>query len=110
MRGPIRANQAAAIKREHHRQILNADVVNQLVISALQESRVDRDHRFHAVASKAGGKRHRVLFGDADIEVAIRIFPLEPHQAEPSRIAGVIPIKRASSAAMSHSQSPKIFV
>src|SRR3989442_14068137 len=53
-----------------HRQVLDRDVVDQLVVAALQEGRIDAQDRPHALAGEARGKRHRVLLGDADVEVA----------------------------------------
>ena len=68
----VAADQAAAVEREQHRQVLDRDVVDQLVVAALQEGRVDRHHRAHALAGEARGEGHRVLLGDAGIEIAIR--------------------------------------
>ncbi len=58
--------------REHHRQVLQRDVVDQLVVRALQERRVDRDHRLQPFGRKPRRERHRVLFGDGDVEIAVR--------------------------------------
>ena len=55
--------------------------MDQLVVGALQEGRVDRDHRLDAFAGHAGGEGERVLFGDAHIEVAFRVFLGETHHA-----------------------------
>src|SRR5678815_5316311 len=68
----VAADQPAAIEREQHRQVLDGDVVDQLVVAALQESGVDRQHRPQAFAGESGGEGHRVLLGDADVEVALR--------------------------------------
>ena len=38
MGGAVGANQASTVEREHHRQVLNGDIVDQLVIGALQKS------------------------------------------------------------------------
>jgi hypothetical protein len=46
--------------------------VDNLVVAALQERRIDRAERLHALGRKTGRKRHRMLFGDADIEGAGR--------------------------------------
>jgi hypothetical protein len=80
MRRAVGPDQAAAIEREHDRQVLQGNVVDQLVVGALQERRVDRDDRLHAVAGEAGRERHRVLFCDAHVEVALRVLLLEAHQ------------------------------
>ncbi len=71
MRRAVGADDARAIDREHHRQVLQRDVVDQLVVATLQESRVDRDDRLHALAGEPGGKGHRVLLGNADVEIAV---------------------------------------
>jgi hypothetical protein len=77
----VGADHAAAIDREQHVEVLRRDVVHQLVVGALQEGGVDRDDGFGAFAGHAGGERDRVLLGDGDIEIAIRVFPAEAHQA-----------------------------
>ena len=107
VRGAVAAHQAAAVEREQHRQVLDRDVVDQLVVAALQERRIDRHHRLHALAGEPGGEGHGVLLGDADVEVALREVARRTRtMPEPSRIAGVIATRRGSCAAMSQSQSP----
>ena len=53
--------------------MLNCDIVNHVVVSALQESRIDRAYRTNTFRCQAGGKRHRVALRDSHIEKAIRI-------------------------------------
>ncbi len=77
MGGTVGADQAAAVEREHHRQVLDLHVVDQLVVAALQERRVDRHHRFVAFAGHAGGEGHRMLFGNSHIKVALGILLCE---------------------------------
>ena len=67
--------------RKHDGQLLQRDVVDQLVVGALQERRVDRDHGPRTLAGQAGGERHGVLFGDRDVEVAVGKALLEFDQA-----------------------------
>ncbi len=81
MRGAVGAHQARAVEREHHRQVLDRDVVDQLVVGALQEGRVDRDHRLQALAGQAGREGHGVLLGDAHVVVAVGKALLELDQA-----------------------------
>ncbi len=69
--GAVGTDEAGPVEREHHRQVLDRDVVDQLVVAALQEGRVDRDHRLHALAGQTAGEGHRMLLGDADVEVAL---------------------------------------
>ena len=104
----IAAHQPGAIQREHHRQILQGDVVNELIVGALQERRVDRDDRLEALAGETRRERHRVLFGDRHVEIAVRESLRVFDQPEPSRIAGVMPMIFGSRSAMSHSHWPKI--
>ena len=54
--------------READRQILDRDVVDDLIVGALQEGRIDRAERPHALRGEAGGEGHRMLLGDADVE------------------------------------------
>ena len=66
--GPTSASRSM---REHHRQVLQRDVVDQLVVGTLQERRIDGDDRLHAFAGQARGEGDRVLLRDADVEVAV---------------------------------------
>ncbi len=70
-----------AVDGEHDGKVLQRDVVDQLVVRALEERRVDGDDGFHSVAREPRRERHRVLLGDADVEVARRIFLREAHEA-----------------------------
>ena len=72
MRRAVGADDAAAVEREDDRQVLQRDVVDQLVVGALQEGGIDRDDRLEPFAGQAGGEGHRMLLGDADIVVARR--------------------------------------
>ena len=67
----VAADEAGAVQREHHRQVLQRDVVDQLIVGALQEGRIDRDHRLEALAGEAGGEGDRMLLGDRDVEIAV---------------------------------------
>ncbi len=75
------ADQTGAVDRKAHRQFLDRDIVHDLVKGALQECRIDRGERLHALGGEAGGEGHRVLFGDADVEAPLRKFVAE--QVEP---------------------------
>ena len=67
----VGADQPGAVDREAHRQVLDRDVVDDLVVGALQEGRIDRAERPHALRGEAGGEGHRMLLGDADVEGAV---------------------------------------
>ena len=71
VRRPIVAHQPGAVHREHHVQLLQAHVVHDLVIRALQEGRVDRRHRLGPLERQPGGEQDRLLLGDAHVEVAL---------------------------------------
>ena len=77
MGGTIGPHQAGAVEREHHRQILQSHVVNELVVATLQESGVDRHHRLQAFAGQTGCKGDCMLLCNADVEVARREAALE---------------------------------
>ena len=67
----VGADQPGAVHREAHRQILDRDVVHDLVVGALEEGRIDRAERPHALRGEPGGEGHRMLLGDADVERAV---------------------------------------
>src|SRR6267378_1779070 len=67
----IAADEAGAVHRKHDRQLLQRHVVNELIVGALQERRVDRHHRLQAVRGHPRGEGHRMLLGDRDVEIAI---------------------------------------
>ncbi len=80
MRRAVGADDAGAVDREHDRQVLQRNVVNQLVVGALEERRVDRDHRPHPLAREARRERDGVLLGDAHVEVAVGKRLREPYE------------------------------
>ena len=71
MRGAVLPDEAGAIDGEAHGQALQGHVMHDLVEAALQEGGVDGADRRHALARKAGSKRHGVLLGDANIKGSI---------------------------------------
>ncbi len=77
------ADQARAVDADGHRQVLQADVVDQLVVGALQERGVDRDDRAPALFRHAGRHDDGVLFGDADVVDAVRKALLDLDQRRP---------------------------
>ena len=81
VRGAIGADHAAAVDREQHVQVLQRHVVDELVVGALQEARIDGHDRLGPFAGHAGGQRDRMLLGDGGVEIARRVLLREPHQA-----------------------------
>jgi hypothetical protein len=77
---PVSADNAGAVDGEENRQVLYRDVVNQLIVGTLEKRRIDGDDRLHPFASESRRERKRVLLGDADIEIPIRIFAGEANQ------------------------------
>ena len=74
---PVGADQSGAVHGEAHRQALDGDVVHHLIVSALQEGRIDRGEWLVAFGGKPGGERHAVLLGNADVESPVGKFLLE---------------------------------
>ena len=70
MRLAVLTHQPGPVHREHHGQALDRHVVDDVVIAALQEGRVDRHHRTDARGREARGEGHAMPFGDADVEHA----------------------------------------
>jgi len=66
--GAVGGRKTGTVDAEGDGQVLQADVVDDLVVTALEEGRVDGDDRSEPLGGHAGGKRDRVLFGDAHIE------------------------------------------
>ena len=84
----IGADQTGAVYGEAHGQVLNGDIMHHLVISALQEGRVNRGKRFIAFGRHTGGEGNRVLLGNADIKGAVGIGFCEFIQSRTRRHGG----------------------
>ena len=80
MGGPVGADHPGPVYREQHRQLLVHHVMHHLVVSPLQESRIDRHHRLQAVAGHARGNGNAVLFGNGHVKIPVRVFLFEAHQ------------------------------
>ena len=68
VRLPVPSRHARTVDAEDDGQILRADVVNDLVIGALQERRIDGIIRAHPGSRKRRGKHGGMFFADADVE------------------------------------------
>ena len=75
------ADEPGAVHREDHVELLQADVVDDLVVGPLQEGRVDRHDRLDPLEGEPRGEQHRLLLGDADVEVAVGHRLLQDRQA-----------------------------
>ena len=81
VRPAVVADEAGAVQEEADGQMLQGDIVDDRVVGALQERRVDGADGLHALGGQAGGEGDGVLLGDADIEEALRVELLELAQA-----------------------------
>ena len=79
----IIANDAASVDSKNHWQVLEANIVYNLVKSALQKGRVYSHNRYKALGGQSGGKGNRVLLTDAHIKHALRKLSLKNAQAIP---------------------------
>lgn len=109
MRLAVCADDPGAVDSKQHRQLLDSHIMDHLIVGSLQEGGVDRHHRLVVANRQPGGEGDRMLLGNGDVKVPIGNFFENSTIPEPSRIAGVIAISLLSLAAVSHSQSPKIF-
>ena len=77
VRRAIARRNAGAVHAERHRQALQADVMDDHVVGALQESGVNRADRPEVARGQAGGEEGRVFLGDADVVILTRQRLLE---------------------------------
>jgi hypothetical protein len=75
MRLPVIPDNACAIDRENDRQVLQAYIMNYLVVGALQERRVDGHDRDESPGSQASGQRHGMLLADANVKHSLGKSP-----------------------------------
>lgn len=105
----VSTHNACAVDSKQDRQLLDGNVMDHLVVGALQEGGINGDNRVITANRQACRKGHRVLLGNGNVKILVRVFLENSTMPEPSRMAGVIAISLLSLAAVSHSQSPKIF-
>ena len=79
--GAVGTHQARAVQRQHHGQLLQGHIVDQLVVGALQKGGVNSHHWAQALAGHASGKGECVLLGNADIVVAVGKAAVKLHHA-----------------------------
>ena len=68
----VRPHKPGAVNRKAHGQPLQRDIVDDLIIAALQEGRIDRAERPQPPRRHPGAEGHPMLLGNADIEAPIR--------------------------------------
>ena len=86
-----RRRRARRGKGENDMQILQANIVQNLVIATLQKSRINRHDGHQAFGRHTGSKSHRVLLGDADVIGASGNFARRLSMPVPLPIAAVMP-------------------
>ena len=69
--GAVVRRKAGAVHAERDGQVLQGDVVDDLIVGALQEGRINGAEWLEAFARQTGRERHRMLLGDADVEGAL---------------------------------------
>src|SRR5262245_66227480 len=67
MRGPVRTHQATPVEGKNDLQVLQANVMENLIVAPLQECGIDGYHRDEAFRRHTGRECHRVLLCDSDI-------------------------------------------
>lgn len=65
---PVVSDKAAAVQHHSDGQVLDGHVVDDLVVSALHERRVDADKGLEALAGHSGSHRHGVLLGNSHVK------------------------------------------
>ena len=88
MRRAVVGRETSAVHTEDHGQILQADVVMDAIVGALQEGGVNGDNRAEAHGGHTSGEDDGVLFRDADIVVTAGHGFLERLQAGARRHGG----------------------
>ena len=81
---------AGPVHAEAHRQILDRNVVDDLIVRTLQEGRIDGAERPVALSRETGGECHRMLLGDPDVEHRSGNFSANLSRPVPDGIAAVM--------------------
>ena len=76
------------VQGKKDRQLLQADIMNNLVIGPLQKSRINGYNRPIAGAGQAGGKGNGVLLGYTNIKKTLRELPGKKVQSRARRHGG----------------------
>ena len=85
VRGTVVGRETGAVEAEDDGQILQADVVNDGIVGALEEGRVNGADRPKALRGHAGGEEYGVLLRDADVEELPRTLGGEKGEAGAAR-------------------------
>ena len=72
MGGSVLTDDTTAVDGENHMQRLEADVMQNLIICALQKGRVNGNHWLQVFSGQASGKGDPVLFRNSHIKKSFR--------------------------------------
>ena len=81
VRRAVVAAETGAVHAQAHVEVLERHVVNDHVVGALHERRVDRQKRLHPLDGQTAGEKRGVFLGDADIVVFLWMPLLETPEA-----------------------------
>ena len=70
----VASHNPGPVDGEHHRQVLQADIMKNLIIGTLKERRIDGEDRPEPLAGKPCCKSDAVLLGNPDIEKPLGEF------------------------------------
>jgi hypothetical protein len=84
VRRSVRADDSAPVDSEDDGEVLQADVVDDLIVGALKEGGVDRHHGDFPLPGKPRGEGDRVRLGDSDVEEPCRQGLAEFDQPRPA--------------------------
>ena len=85
MRLPVRSDHACAVDREHDMQVGERNVVDELVVSALQKRRIHRKDRDQSLLCHACCHCRRVTFRNTDVEKTFGILRGKAAKSRPVR-------------------------
>ena len=74
----ILTNNTTPVQCEDYRQMFQADIVDHLVVGALEESGIDGHHRSKSFYCQSCSKGDTMLLSDSDVEKALRMGVQHP--------------------------------
>ena len=70
----VSTHDACAVDSKQHRQLLDGNVMDHLIVGALQEGGVDRHHRFVSTNRQTRREGDCVLLGNRHVKILVRVF------------------------------------
>ena len=89
---PIGTRKTGSIQTEINGQVLDAHIMDDLVIAALHKRTINVAVRNQSLCGQAGGKSYGMLFRNAHIKARSGISFIMMFMDEPEGMAGVMPI------------------